>query len=81
MKGARSACGNSKFNHLERARARCKLDTREDTICVKINCRMISGTGEVCNVKGVHDNCKATNDGPVDKAETASRDEHRAIYI
>ena len=62
-------------------RARNELDTRADTICVGANWRLLSTTGQCCNVHGFHSDFNAIQDVPVARAATAIQDENGATYI
>ena len=61
--------------------ARNELDTRADTICVGINWKLLSTTGQCCNVHGFHDDFDVIEDVPVVRAATTIQDENGGIFI
>lgn len=61
--------------------ARNELDTRADTICAGQNFVKISDTGQVCDVKGFHDDFDSIKDVPVATVATAYRDANGSVYI
>ena len=81
VKRAKTTPGDAFGDHIEIARARCKLDTCADTICAGINFRALSMTGGVCDVKGFHDDYDAIKDVPVARVTTAFTDENGAKHI
>jgi hypothetical protein len=56
--------------------ARCELDSRADTICAGLNCRLIHYTGQECTVSGFHTKLGAMNKIPIATIATAWSDEH-----
>ena len=61
--------------------ARNELDTRADTICVGKNWRLLSTTGQCCNVHGFHAAFDSIKDVPVSRSATAVVDKHGDTYI
>ena len=51
--------------------AKCELDTRADTICAGKNFRVLSLTGQTCDVSGFHQSFAAIHDIPVAQVATA----------
>ena len=51
--------------------AQNELDTRADTICCGINWKLLSTTGQQCNVSGFHESFDSIPDVPVATAATA----------
>eukprot|EP00956_Cyclotella_meneghiniana_P037688 scaffold143025_cov53-Cyclotella_meneghiniana.AAC.1 len=51
--------------------AKCELDTRADTICAGKNFRVLSLTGQTCDVSGFHQSFDAIHDIPVAQVATA----------
>ena len=78
---AKTAPSAKKSDHEIKADGRCELDTQADTICAGKNCRMLSKTGGVCDVKGFHDDFDAIKDIPIARIATAYQDEQGSIYI
>jgi len=56
--------------------ARSELDSRADTICAGLNCRLIHYTGQECTVTGFHNKLGAINKVPIATVATAWSDEH-----
>ena len=55
---------------------RSELDSRADTICAGINCRLIHYTGQECTVNGFHSQLGTINKVPIGTVATAHTDEH-----
>ena len=51
--------------------ARFELDTRADTICAGSNFRLLSTTGQLCDVSGFHSNFESVKDVPIATEATA----------
>ena len=58
-----------------------ELDTRADIMCVVIKWRLLSASGQWCDVYGFHDNFKGIEDVPIARLATGIRDEHRRVNI
>ena len=56
--------------------ARSELDSRADTICAGLNCRLIHYTGQECTVNGFHNKLGAMEKIPIATVATAWSDEH-----
>ena len=56
--------------------ARSELDSRADTICAGLNCRLIHYTGQECTVSGFHSSLGAVDKVPIATVATAWSDEH-----
>ena len=61
--------------------ARCELDTRADTICAGSNFRLLSTTGQLCDVSGFHSDFESIKDVPIATVATAFQAESGTIYI
>ena len=61
--------------------ARNELDTRADTICVGKNWRLLSTTGQCCDVHGFHATFDSIKDVPVSRSATAYVDKRGDTYI
>ena len=72
---------DGKADHTAYASAKNELDTRADTICAGINFRMLYSTGQVCDVRGFHDDFDSIKDVPVATVATGYRNEHGQVYI
>lgn len=72
---------DKRCDHTTHFQSRNELDTRADTICAGANWRLISTTGQCCDVMGFHDEFAPIKDVPVARAATAWRDENGATYI
>lgn len=70
-KRAIAALAVTKSDHTVNEHARCELDTRADTICAGINFRLLSLTGQTCEVKGFHQAFEALRDIPVAQVASA----------
>ena len=70
-----------KSDHTNHEPGRNELDTRADTICVGKNWRILSTTGQCCNVHGFHDKFDAIKDVPVARSATAYVDQQGDTYI
>ena len=44
---------------------KCELDSHADTICAGRNCRLLSSTGQCCDVKGFHEDLADVKNIPV----------------
>ena len=51
--------------------AKCELDTRADTICAGKNFRVLSLTGQTCDVSGFHQSFESIHDIPIAQVATA----------
>ena len=58
-----------------------EIDTRSETICAAANWRLLSASGQCCDVYGFHDNFKGTTDVPIARLATGIRDEHGRVHI
>jgi len=67
--------------HFEHEIGKCKLDTRADTICAGVNFRMLSSTGQTCDVKGFHDDFESIKDVPITRLATAFKDSDGMTHI
>ena len=76
----RSRSTAQKSDHIPMLVGRCELDTRADTICAGQNFRMLSPTGQTCDVQGFHDNFDSIKDVPIGTVATVFRDEHGARH-
>ena len=79
IKRARSEARKS--DHIVHRLARNELDTRADTICAGANFRLLSTTGQCCEVKGFHDDFAPIQDVPVARVATAWKDRDGATQI
>ena len=70
-----------KSDHTNHESGRNELDTRADTICVGKNWRILSTTGQCCDVHGFHDKFDAIKDVPVARSATAYVDQQGDTYI
>ena len=61
--------------------AQNELDTRADTICAGKNFIKLFNTGQVCNVKGFHDDFESIKDLPVSTVSMGYRDENGLVFI
>ena len=61
--------------------ARCELDTRADTICAGCNFRLLSTTGQLCDVSAFHSDFESIKDVPIATVATAFQAESGTIYI
>ena len=61
--------------------ARCELDTRADTICAGDNFRLMTSTGQLCDVSGFHSDFDSIKDIPVGTVATAYRAESGTVYV
>ena len=50
---------------------RCEPDSHTDTLCAKRNCRLLSHTGQCCDVRGFRDDLSDVKDVPVPTVATA----------
>ncbi len=71
VKKASSSISRQKSDHQVYEQAQCELDTRADTICAGKNCRIISLTGQTCNVSGFHQSFGLLKNIPVAQVATA----------
>ena len=55
---------------------RSELDSRADTICAGLNCRLIHYTGQECTVSGFHSQLGTIDKIPIATVATAWSDEH-----
>jgi hypothetical protein len=60
---------------------RNELDTRADTICAGKNFIKLFDTGQVCDVKGFHDDFESIKDVPIATVATGYRDENGLVFI
>ena len=81
IKRARTVTLGEKLDHVIKANAGCKLDTRADIICAGKNFRLLLTTGGVCDVKGFYGDFDAIKDIPIARVATAFQDKYCAIYI
>ena len=72
---------SAEIDHFEHEIAKCELDTRADTICAGINFRMLSSTGQTCDVKGFHDDFDTIKDVPIARVATAYKDSDGRTWI
>ena len=61
--------------------AKNELDTRADTICAGASWRLLSASGQCCDVYGFHNNFKGIEDVPIERVATGIRDEHGRMHI
>ena len=60
-----------KSDHIDHELAKNELDTRADTCCLGRNWRLLSITGQYCDVHGFHSELDAIKDVPVARCATA----------
>ena len=60
---------------------KCELDSHANTICAGRNCRLLSRTGQCCDVRGFHDDLSDVKDVPVAMVATAVTTCEGEIYI
>ena len=53
-----------------------KIDIRANTICAGANWRLLSNSGQCCDLYGFQRNFKNVEDGPIEIVSTVIRDEH-----
>ena len=70
VKRAKTTTAMRKADHVDGMEARNELDTRADTICAGVNFRMISTSGQCCDVKGFHEEFESIKDVPVARVAT-----------
>ena len=61
--------------------AKNELDTRADTICAGANWKLLSASGECCDVYGFHDDFHSIKDVPIARVATGIHDEHGRVAI
>ena len=61
--------------------ARCELDTRADTICAGINFRILTKTGQLCDVSGFHSDFDSIKDVPVATVATAYQTATGEVFV
>ena len=66
---------------VEGTAAQNELDTRADTICCGLNWKLLSTTGQQCNVNGFHESFDSIPDVPVATAATAYTTSDGTTYI
>ena len=60
---------------------RCYMDSRADTCCASKNWRLLSTTGQMCDVKGFQNSYKAIINIPVSKSATLVVHDYGTVYI
>ena len=58
-----------------------EIDNRAGTICAGENSRILSASGQCCDLYGFQDNFKGINDMPIEIVATGIRDEHKRLHI
>jgi hypothetical protein len=61
--------------------ARCKLDTRADTICVGENCHVLTLSGQTCDVSRFYQSFGSIKDVPVAQVATANTMENGETVV
>ena len=61
--------------------AKNDIDTRSDTICAGANWRLLSASGQCCDVYSFHGNFKGIKDVPISRVAIEIRDEHGHLHI
>ena len=57
------------------------IDSRADTCCAGMKCRLLSTTGQLCDVKGFQNSYKAIINIPVSKSATLVVHDYGTVYI
>ena len=60
---------------------RCEIDIRENTCCDGKNWRLLSTTGQLCDVKLFHNSCKTITNVPVGGSAIVVVHDHSTIII
>ena len=61
--------------------AKNDLNTRSNTICAGKNWRLLSASGQCCDVYSFHGNFKGIKDVPISRVAIEIRDEHGHLHI